>query len=210
MAHGLLTEVTKYIVKKDLLLSRFSQFDDKPERYLVWKQSFSNIVKEIEVTPTEELDLLVRWLGPQSSKQALSLRSSNAHNNTQALTKIWKRLDKRYGSAELVETSIKNRIEQFPRLIGKDYGKLYELSDLLAEIESVKTNEKYRTLFSYYDSLSGVNPILSKLPSFIQNKWIDHAMRYKNEHSLVYPPFSIFTEFVRNMSVRMNDPSFKF
>jgi hypothetical protein len=82
------------------------------------------------VTPTKELDLLTRWLGPESTRQVLSLRSSNWHDEMQGLVNIWERLDERYGCPELVEVSLIERLDQFPNLAGKDCKKLYELSDL--------------------------------------------------------------------------------
>ena len=39
------TELTKFLVKKELLLSRLSAFKDKPENYLMLKGSFSIIMK---------------------------------------------------------------------------------------------------------------------------------------------------------------------
>ncbi|XP_063406648.1 uncharacterized protein LOC134690611 [Mytilus trossulus] len=59
-------DLTKYIMKKDLLISRLSTFDDKPERYCSWKNSFNNILRELDATDSEQLDLLNRYLGPQS------------------------------------------------------------------------------------------------------------------------------------------------
>ncbi|VDI39508.1 Hypothetical predicted protein [Mytilus galloprovincialis] len=56
-------DLTKYIMKKDIMLSRMSQFDDKPEKYCSWKRSFKNIMKELDATSPEELDLLNKWLG---------------------------------------------------------------------------------------------------------------------------------------------------
>ena len=108
------SELTKYIMKKDLLINRLPQFDDKPERYYSWKNSFTNIIKELDATKSEELDLLCKWLGPQSRRQASSL---NAHNESHALVKIWQRLDERYGAPELVAASLKDRLERFPKIV---------------------------------------------------------------------------------------------
>ena len=44
----------------------------------------------------------------------------------------------------------------------KDNKKLYELFDILSEIRSVKEDPKYATLLSYYDTSSGVNPVISR------------------------------------------------
>ncbi|CAC5372360.1 unnamed protein product [Mytilus coruscus] len=55
-------DLTRYIMKKDLLMSRLSTFDDKPERYCSWKNSFLNILRELDATDSEQLDILNRWL----------------------------------------------------------------------------------------------------------------------------------------------------
>ena len=200
-------DFTKYIMKKELLMSRLTKYDDKPERYIVWKTSFKNIILELEVTPAEEMDLLIRWLGPKSKDQAESLRAANIQDIKSGLLKIWQRLDERYGSPELVQNSLQRRLNNFEK-IGKDHEKLYELSDLCAEIDSVKNNVRYHSTMAYLDSSCGMNPIISKLPGFMQTKWINTAIKYKFEQKVVYPPFSIFAEFIRRMSMRLNDPSF--
>lgn len=48
---------------------------------------------KIDPSPTEELDMLVKWLGPTSSKQALSIKSSFANDATRGLNQAWGKLD---------------------------------------------------------------------------------------------------------------------
>jgi hypothetical protein len=103
-------------------------------------------------------------LGVESTKQAESIRRSNADNPKECLKLLWNRLDTRYGSPELVEASLKARLTNFPKLTNKDNVRLYELSDLLSEIEYTKENPKFRTLLGYFDSSSGIRPIVGKLP----------------------------------------------
>lgn len=93
--------------------------------------------------PLEESDLLVKWLGPESSKFAQSIRTSNIGNPSRALTKIWERLEERYGASEMVEVSLKTKIGNFPKINVKGSKKLYDLYDILMEIEAVKQNPKY-------------------------------------------------------------------
>lgn len=142
----------KYIMNKDLLLSRLSDFDDRAEGYYSWKNSFYNIKNELDVTATEEIDLLMRYLGPESKRQAVSIRVANSHNDKEALVKIWRRLDERFGAPEHVAESLRTRVEKFPKITNSDKSKLYDLSDLFAEIECVKNNDKYRVAMSYFDS----------------------------------------------------------
>lgn len=59
-------DFTSFLLKKDLLTSRFIAFTDQPETFTAWKTSFQGILKELCATPGEELDLLIKWLGAES------------------------------------------------------------------------------------------------------------------------------------------------
>lgn len=50
------SDLTRFLLKKDLLFSRFSHFNDKPETFTTWKTSFKSITEELQVTPFEEMD----------------------------------------------------------------------------------------------------------------------------------------------------------
>ena len=101
---------------KDLLLSRFSSFNDRPGTYETWKATFTTIIKEQNVTPFEEMDLLVKWLGPEPKRFANSIRTSNIHNQFTGLHRIWKRLEERYGRPEMVEAALKQKLDIFPKV----------------------------------------------------------------------------------------------
>ncbi|XP_071100525.1 uncharacterized protein [Haliotis cracherodii] len=201
-------DFSHFLLKKDLLLSRLRYYNDQPESYSIWKYAFQSVMGELRVTHMEELDLLVKWLGPESTKHALSLRASNAQDPQKGLERLWQRLDERYGSPEMVEASLKSRLTNFPKLTNRDNKRLYELADLLCEIESVKSCEKYSSMLAYFDSSTGVNPIVHKLPYSLQERWTTQAFRYKERHSVSFPPFAIFVEFVQESSKVRNDPSF--
>lgn len=130
-------DLTRFLMKKDLLLSRFIVFNEQPESFPVWKSSFLNISRDMGVNPREELDLLLNWLGPDSTKHAQSIRIANASHPAEALRKVWERFDERYGSPELIESALKRKLMNFPKLTYNDTEKLYTLSDLLCEIASI-------------------------------------------------------------------------
>ena len=104
---GVTTDLTQFLLKKDLLLSRFSAFNDRPDTYETWKATFTTIIKELNVTLFEEMDLLVKWLGPESKRFASSIRPSNIHNPFTGLHLIWERLKERNGVPEMVEAALK-------------------------------------------------------------------------------------------------------
>ena len=202
------SDFTKFVMRKELSLSRLSKFDDNPEHYNVWRDGFSKVVEELEVCCEEEMDLLIKYLGPESKKWALSIRSSNVDNPGRGRDRIWARLNDRFASPEIIEASIKKRLEDFPKLTNKDNKRLFDLSDILSQIESLKESTLYRSLFSYFDTSSGVNPIVGKLPYSLQEKWTTKAMNYKSSHNVPYPPFTFFVKFVEDMAKMKNDPSF--
>lgn len=115
---------------------------------------------------------MIKWLGSESSKVAQSIRTSNIHNPSQGLTKIWDRLEikVRFGSPEMVETSLKLKLCEFPKITFKNTNKLCILQDILSEILSTKENPKYEKLLSYFDTSMGTNQVVSKLPPQLQAK----------------------------------------
>ena len=110
----------------------------------------------------------------------------------------------------MAEVSLKNKLANFPKLTNKDNKRLYELSDILSEIEYYKEDPKLKCLLSYFDSSSGIKPIVGKLPYGLQEKWITRATRYKTQHGVAFPPFTEFSAFIREMSQIKNDPGFNF
>ncbi|KAH3715802.1 hypothetical protein DPMN_058515 [Dreissena polymorpha] len=74
-----------YMVKKDLLLSRFYTLKKTNDR--------------------KELDLLLKNLAPESGRQANSIRNTNPHDVHGALEKIWEQLDLHFGAPEKVADS---------------------------------------------------------------------------------------------------------
>ena len=96
---------------------------------------------------------------------------------------------------------MKRKLNSHHTLTNKDNLKLYDLLDLLTEIESVMLNLRYATLFSYYNSSSGVIPIVSKLPHFLQEKWTALASSYKKTHQVSFRTFSLFVRFIRELDI---------
>lgn len=111
--------------------------------------------------------MLIKYLGPESSKQANNIKIANFSNPGSGLSRIWERLNDRYGSPEMVEFALKQKLANVPKLTNKDYRKLFELSDILSEIEAVKDNVEYSTLLAYFDTSSGILPIVNKLPHVV-------------------------------------------
>jgi hypothetical protein len=59
----------------------------------VVKTMMKGIMEDLQVSDAEQIDLLVKWLGTESSPHAVNIRSSNAGNPKRGLQRLWERLD---------------------------------------------------------------------------------------------------------------------
>lgn len=60
------SEFAKILAKKDLA-PKTHLFDDNHENFSFWKTSFEYAVRELSLSPSEEMDLLIQWMGNTSS-----------------------------------------------------------------------------------------------------------------------------------------------
>lgn len=88
--------------------------------------------------------------------------------------------------------------------------RLYNLVDLVEEIASVKRQSMYASLFGHFDSPTGINPIVAKLPTYLQDKWTAEVTKYKKRESAVYPPFTFFIDFLKDITRMKNGPGFNY
>lgn len=185
------------------------EFDDKPENYRAWQSSYKNATQGLALTATEELDLMTRWLGKESSNQVKRLRSVHVASPDIALRKAWERLQECYAAPEVVKKALFTRLDKFPKVSAKENLKLRELADLLMEVQCAKEDGYFPGL-SYLDTARGIEPIVAKLPYGLQEKWISAGSKYKEENGGRFPPFEFFTRFICYEAKKRNDPSFAF
>ncbi len=118
------------------------------------------------------------------------------------------RLKECYATPEVIESALFMRLDNFPRLSPKDNVKLRELADLLMEILAAK-GDAYLPVLAYLDTHRGINPIVEKLPTSLQEKWLFAGSRFKEENKVTFPPFTFFTHLICSEAKARNDPSFK-
>lgn len=201
------SDLANYMVRKEMVSSGLVKFDDHPENYWAWKSSFQDVTKDLGLTAREELDLLTKWLGPESSMQAKRIRSVHAHYPIAGVRMLWQRLEECYGSPEVIENALLRKLEEFPNISNRDGQILRELGDMLMELESAKTGGHLPGL-AILDTARGVNPIIEKLPFNLQERWITHGAKYKEDYHVSFPPFGFFVRFICDQARIRNDPSF--
>lgn len=50
-------------------------------------------MRELSISTEEEVDLLIKYLGPESTKQANNIKIANFSNPGSGLSRIWERLN---------------------------------------------------------------------------------------------------------------------
>ncbi|XP_063758693.1 uncharacterized protein LOC134877201 [Eleginops maclovinus] len=200
-------DFARYLIRKEMVSAGLLQYDDKPENYWSWKASFLSSTRDLNLSAREELDLLTKWLGAESSEQAKRVRAVHVLNPAAGVAMVWRRLEECYGTPEVIEDALLKKIENFPRLTNKDTVKLRELSDILCELEGAKQDGALPGL-SYLDTARGVKQIVEKLPYNLQEKWTSFGSKYKEDYRVAFPPFSVFSRFVEQQARIKNDPSF--
>ena len=200
-------DVLQYLARRDLIQGSLMRFSDQPRDYRAWRRSFRNSIAELNLSPGEEMDLLVKWLGKASAEHANRLRTAHLNYPERGLQEIWRRLESCYGSPEAIEDSLFNRISRFPR-ISRDYERLRELSDLLTELQAAKDDGDLPGL-TLLDTARGLRPIVEKLPPPMQEQWTSYGAAYKRRNHVPFPPFFVFVAFVEQQAEDKNDPSFR-
>lgn len=145
-----ISDFVRYFARRELVATGLLQFNDRPQNYRAWKRSFQNATRGLDLTPSEEMDLLFKWLGKESSEHVEHIRAIHINHPAAGLAMIWDRLEQSYGSAEVIEDALFKRIDAFPKLTNRDYSKLTKLSDLLKELESAKDEGDLPGLFPRY------------------------------------------------------------
>lgn len=99
--------------------------------------------------------------GPDSKKAAMSIQSANFKRLTPSKKNDMAKIEWTIRGAELVESSIKQKLVCFLKVEVKEEKNLYNLVDIAVEIDSLKWDEQFSSLFASYDSSAGASFIVS-------------------------------------------------
>ncbi|KAI2661156.1 hypothetical protein H4Q32_030204 [Labeo rohita] len=195
-------DFAKFIARRELVTTGLTKFDDNPENFRAWESSFVNATKDLQLSASEELDLLVKWLGKESSDHVRRIRAVYVTNPQAALQMSRTRLHECYATPEVIERALFTHLDNFPCLSPKDNVKLRELADLLMEMH----------IYLDYLTLIPLAVLLLLWRSCHRvcrrnGFTLAHASK---ENKVSFPPFSFFTHFIFSEAKARNDPSFKF
>ncbi|XP_071492621.1 uncharacterized protein [Diadema antillarum] len=204
---NVVSDISNVLLRKELVSSGLVKFNDRAFSYRSWKATLGRVITELQLTQSQEMGLIMKWLGKESSQLVSAIHDIHVDRPNVGVSRMWELLDRKYGSPEAVEHDLQQRIEDFPRLTHRENEKLEQFGHLLLEIEYAKENGDFPGLL-HLDSARGLQALVQKLPYNLQEKWVMEGSRYKERYRVTFPPFKVFSEFVRYHAKIRNDPSF--
>lgn len=94
------SDLAAFLACRDLLTSGLKVFDNHPENYLLWRSTLCKAIDGLYLKPSEELDLLTKWLGGELLQHAQRIKAVHINDPIVGLDRLWQRLNKAYGSPE--------------------------------------------------------------------------------------------------------------
>lgn len=163
--------------------------------------------KRVRVEPIQKVDLISANIDGDTTALVKRINDIHVSNPYLGLQRIWTYLAKRHGSRKATERELMNKLEDFPRISSNDSRRLEDYGYLLMEVQYVKETKQYPGLL-VLDSSRGVQPLVEKLPEWMQTRWRDKSYLYKESHLASFPSFGVLVEFVQGQAWILNDPSF--
>ncbi len=75
----------EFMARREVVANKIEKFDDKPANYHIWKESFRNMTRGINITPSEELLLIAEHTTNNSKRLVQQLHSAYIRNPEKGL-----------------------------------------------------------------------------------------------------------------------------
>jgi hypothetical protein len=66
----------EFMARRELVANKIEKFDISPENFHTWKLSFTNMTRNINITPSEELSLILEYTTNESKNLVKKLRNA--------------------------------------------------------------------------------------------------------------------------------------
>ncbi|XP_078374366.1 uncharacterized protein LOC144657884 [Oculina patagonica] len=186
---AIITAITESFSMSRLPAPEPTIFSGEPVQYPDWKSSFHAIIHRKNLSASDKMYYLKRYLrGP--AKEAIS--GLFLQNSSEAYERAWNILDERFGHPFVVAKAYRDKLQRWPKIGIKDHQGLRRFADFLAsEKTAMQTIEDLKVLNDYMEN----QKLLSKLPDSLVSRWNREATRGIKEEKK-YPDFKAFTSFV--------------
>lgn len=174
-------------------------FAGEPHLYNTWIESIMNRTSTLSLNSMDIVDILEAHTTGEPRRVVTTFRASSGTNPDQTLSIILSKLATRFGKVSDVASSLREKLMNFPEIRGSESDpgvgvQLREFGDLCRMIVAHMSTVRDLQTLNY---TSGLEPIRSKLPEYLDNKWRHHKANYKDRFNQE-PNFVLFCEFIEN------------
>ena len=195
----------EFMARRELISKKIEKFDDRPENYHTWKGSLENMIKGVNLSPSEQLSLIIEHTTNESKRLVQRLRNAYIENPGEGLKQVWCKLGERFGSNAVVTQVHLAKLNSFPKIGFRDNKRLQEFGDLLLELQCAKNDGGLKGL-KILDEPAYLRPVAAKLPEDLQGRWQRHAFKHKTQYHVDFPSFNEFSQFIQEIARERNDP----
>ncbi|XP_033103771.1 uncharacterized protein LOC117106510, partial [Anneissia japonica] len=179
---------------------RVASFNGDPLKYPMWETSFNSLIADKVLLAGEKLNLLSQYLVGEPYDMVSSymlLQDEGAYQLAR------KELKSRYGNNSEISRAFLTKLYDWPKIGAKDASRLRNFSDFLNEVCAAKKRIPDLGLLDYKQENY---KIISKLPTYIENKWRRIVQEHLEEDG--FPSFEVFCKFIEQRSKEANIPIF--
>ncbi|XP_071827282.1 uncharacterized protein [Apostichopus japonicus] len=180
---------------------RVEQFKGDPLKYPMWISTFDNLIASRANTAAEKLNLLSQHLEGEPLTMIsgyLLMQDSVAYDKARKKLHYW------YGGDAVISRAFLGKLENWPKINGRDSAGLKRLSNFLDEICAAKGSIHDLGILDYPQENY---KIIAKLPLYIESKWRTVIMKYNNNEGH-FPSFEVFAKFIAERAEEANIPTF--
>ena len=194
-AHNVVSPYIEFMARLELISNKIEKFDDRPENFHTWKGSFNNMIRGVNLSPSEQLSMMIENTTNKSKRLVQRLGNAYIENPEEGIKEPWRKLGERFGSNAVVTQVHLEKLKTFPKIGNRENKQLQEFGDLLLELQCAK-NDGALSGLKILDEPAYLRPVVTKLPDDLQGRWQRHAFKYKSQCNVDYPPFNEFSKFI--------------
>ncbi len=90
------------MARRELISNKLQKFDNNPQNYRTWRESFKTMIHGINLTPSEEPNVIIEHTSDESHKLAQCIRNAYVSKPTEGVTVLWQKLAERFGSSSVI------------------------------------------------------------------------------------------------------------
>ena len=203
-----LTSVNQQIVaglaRQNLPKCHPDVFSGDPTLFHPWKAAFKAMIRDISVSPVQEINYLRSFTSGEPQKLVDNYRKRKHHDPCGLLKNLWAELERRFGSAATITNALLERMHALAAFRESENDKLQEFADLCADVTSQIFCLPGLACLNFPNA---IQPIAAKLPPSLRGKWEKEIAKFSEDYGDAYPSFDDFSEVIQKHARIKNNPN---